>query len=112
MLFVLKNSKKQKKHFLATNAEVKDDVVKKIEFSSFSDSQASSTFESVSRLSLDDNSLECANVTDESINDVSFVSPLPSDNCVYSTPCAKNEPNKIKGLLTVRDNFKLAYIVY
>merc|ERR1719376_1095412 len=80
----------------STNAEVKDNVAKKIEFSSFSDSQASSTFESVSRLSLDDNSLECANVTDESINDVSFVSPLPSDNCVYSTPCAKNEPNKIK----------------
>jgi len=89
--------------------EVKDNVVKKIEFSSFSDSQASSTFESASRLSLDDNSVECANLTDESINDASFVSPLPSDNCVFSTPCAKNEQNKTKvneeDLTTTKSNF-------
>jgi len=89
--------------------EVKDNVVKKIEFSSFSDSQASSTFESASRLSLDDNSVECANLTDESINDASFVSPLPSDNCVFSTPCAKNEQNKIKvneeDLTATKSNF-------
>lgn len=99
---------KIKNKILAKDEEVKDNVVKKIEFSSFSDSQASSTFESASRLSLDDNSVECANLTDESINDASFVSPLPSDNCVFSTPCAKNEQNKIKGLLTIRVNLRFA----
>jgi len=87
--------------------ELKDNVVKKIEFSSFSDSQASSTLDSVSRQSLDDNSVECANVTDESINDASFVSPLPSDNCVFSTPCAKNEQSKFKVCdeFTTKSNF-------